>query len=250
MLILFLFIIGNCFAVTRPASVLLGEFMQFQLPDIDDPLGRICSRQSWRYCLQGLSISSKESNRSGQWTDVPAFLQLITNNNFWLKHNWFSLEPDRHPGACCGSQAAWYQSMGQSKGLSPEEYLNRLTDYSLKDKNLVYIRSRYDHNRHTNVVLSVGFGKGNLSISGTHSPQHNYTIIRKIRTSLSLMYHPLTESQFEVPSESPGSVLTFKIFKTFFICPENPEICRQEQLPNNLGSRIFDIGRKGFGQIY
>ena len=101
--------------------------------------------------------------------------------------------------------------------------------------------------RQTNVIVSVGFGKGKLSIFGSSRPEHNYSIVRKFSTSLSLVYHPLTESVWRIPNKNPGEVLTFDFFKFNFICQEHPELCI-DLLPKNFWNSSMDLGRKGLGQ--
>ena len=124
---------------------------------------------------------------------------------------------DRYNGGCCTYQTKTYLKYGQARGLSPQDYMERLTNFDSTDKRLVHVNSVYVPELCLNVINKLSFGRGTLLFTGgqmgtpfgiyIHSDQkwHIFDYVR-IRT-----------------------YLTFQWFKQNVVCTERPLICMRSQ---------------------
>ena len=77
---------------------------------------------------------------------------------FHKKHNYYVIQEQ-----CCRGQFYHYFNNGFKFALmTPEEYFEKLTDYSEKSKYLNYLASYYDSECEVNIITKIGFGKGSL----------------------------------------------------------------------------------------
>ncbi|XP_075242041.1 uncharacterized protein LOC142336936 isoform X2 [Convolutriloba macropyga] len=115
------------------------ESLIFQLPHKYDRFGRRCSSFSDFFCLHGYWYREKQSNRTKKTksSDLERFRDLVKFNDTWKAFNWFSFR-----GAPFYSQVRQYWKHGWKYGVSPEEYLSRVTDFSAKGKILNSIKVR------------------------------------------------------------------------------------------------------------
>ncbi|XP_075256005.1 uncharacterized protein LOC142348517 [Convolutriloba macropyga] len=125
-----------------------------------------CLHFSTRFCLLGYLLYSKRTPRPPRREDFNNFARLIYP--YYLKLNFFSFSSQYFPehAACCRAQSGTYLDFGQKYGLSPKMYLDRLLDFSSKNKHLNLVKATYDRNLCVNVISMVGFGQGNLEIIG------------------------------------------------------------------------------------
>ena len=73
------------------------------------------------------------------------------------KHNFFVIRD-----GCCFGQFVWYFNFGFREALlTPSEYFEQLTDYS-EDKQLNYLVTYYNIDCEANIIVKIGFGKGQL----------------------------------------------------------------------------------------
>ncbi|XP_075240289.1 uncharacterized protein LOC142335846 [Convolutriloba macropyga] len=114
------------------------ETLLFTLPDTIDHNGIRCSAFSDYYCLHGYFCQSKQSDRAPQWSDSAVMTALLESNETWKKINWFDF--GYKTDDCCKSQVNQYEMHGQKFGLSPLEYLDKMTHYNANDKNLNQIK--------------------------------------------------------------------------------------------------------------
>ncbi|XP_075242039.1 uncharacterized protein LOC142336935 [Convolutriloba macropyga] len=213
------------------------ESIQFQLIDNYDLLGKLCSSFSNFFCLHGYWFETRQSNRKPQWFDIPKF--AIMANDTWQSINWFTFMTRKNgknlrvssiksEGVCCFSQIRQYEKHGQAFGLSPEDYMAKITNFSTPGKNLNRLRVRYDCETDLNIILELGFGVGRLKI-------HFYSPI-KSNTSFAIIprFDPKTtpnqlrknlKPMYTFPFTDPGNHLTFDFFKKTFVCRAQPWIC-------------------------
>ncbi|XP_075257939.1 uncharacterized protein LOC142349956 [Convolutriloba macropyga] len=188
------------------------ESLDFVLPDHKEELGRKCLQYSLYFCVMRYWIQGKQSERSPEETDVETFKEMVLP--VFKEINWYSFQQnDKTSGGCCGLQSTKYIELGQHKGVSPAEYIRKITDFSSDTKQLVFIKVRHEPDMCMNVVTQVGFGKGTLKKLGV-KPATHYLI------------PPLGRSKVHIIlANDLTKVLTFSWFKTQVICHEKPWMC-------------------------
>ncbi|XP_063723574.1 uncharacterized protein LOC134851427 [Symsagittifera roscoffensis] len=70
-----------------------------------------------------------------------------------------------------------YWRQGMKKGLSPENYIKKLTDMTEKGKQLNWIKADFNETSCLNVISQVGFGQGALRIEGNFRRSLDYLLV-------------------------------------------------------------------------
>ncbi|XP_063710853.1 uncharacterized protein LOC134839282 [Symsagittifera roscoffensis] len=167
------------------------------------------------FCLMRFWLGVRQSSRIGQSDDGHQFEQLI--RPYYSELNWYSYREDEEDG-CCSYQVTTYLQYGQRFGLSPEEYFNKVYNMGVvEDKQLVYLKARWNQFFCMNIIEQVGFGRGVLRIVGVNGQ----------RARSKFMMPPLGEADgfFKFPAEHLQSRLTFEWFLYNVICEEKSWLC-------------------------
>ncbi|XP_075247495.1 uncharacterized protein LOC142340687 [Convolutriloba macropyga] len=201
----------------------------FQIPTSQeqDETGYICSKFSFHFCLIGYFGRPKNPKarvNARRDSDLLDFWELI--GPIHRKINWFSFS--QHYGAefgkCCRYQGNTYLLFGYDNGLSPQQYYNRVTDFSATTltssghslKRLNIIKAYYDPKICANIIVRLGFGQGELHLSGsvTHTP---------------FIFPPHGNEENIVFFSYAGirNELTFDWFKKHVVCVAQSWICRE-----------------------
>ncbi|XP_075239264.1 uncharacterized protein LOC142334824, partial [Convolutriloba macropyga] len=189
--------------------------------------GPPCRRQSQYYCLDGyhtlLPINGGYTRFSNGLLDREASKAWFT---ILIKAQWHTLNMinPHKPQECCGYQLGKYMIYGLAhKQMSPDKYMDRLSNYDDEDRPLNLIAAMYVPSFCQNMILEVGFGPGNFRrshhpnvregapylLAGMELGQIGIPFIM----SVSFDYHNVTEE------------LTFHWFKHNIMCKEKPWIC-------------------------
>ncbi|XP_063724193.1 uncharacterized protein LOC134851852 [Symsagittifera roscoffensis] len=212
------------------------ESLVFRLPADNTFYGRKCKQHSRFYCLDKyetqfqplLQFSGTPDRQDRQQTEEET-LEVASEFEQLLRDKWskINMVDQFRPSHCCDGQTGKYLFHGFSNlGMTPEQYMFKLTDYSEDNKPLNFISSFYVPTMCRNVVMAVGFGPGGLLREMNHDngvaesapyliPGHEF--------------HPSVAIP-NIPSISfdyfdPGSQLTFQWFKTHIMCKDQHWIC-------------------------
>ncbi|XP_063729186.1 uncharacterized protein LOC134856828 [Symsagittifera roscoffensis] len=190
--------------------------MEFVLPHSQTTHGELCAHYSQFYCFVNLKIDLAQSRRKGKDSDKNRFKELV--RPLYKQLNWFSLSyTDRDSEGCCTRQRVLYEVNGQRKGLSPEKYLEKVSDFRGYNKRLIYIKTRYEPLICKNIITGLGFGQtftGFISILGDHHAEFGY------------LFPSGDQIIREFKSENIEDILTFDWFKWNIMCEEQPWICQ------------------------
>ncbi|XP_075262679.1 uncharacterized protein LOC142354302 [Convolutriloba macropyga] len=161
------FIICFCFPLALE-STYIGNWgsLVFAIPNQFTELGRICANQSSHYCLscyRTLYSNEKviENDEFPEYdSDVPpkGLIQEFENKilALWNRINFFSTISFVN---CCKDQANKYVVYGYlNSKMSPDAYLEKLTDYKDEEMRINYIGVHYDPSRCWYVITELGFG--------------------------------------------------------------------------------------------
>merc|ERR1712004_167556 len=119
--------------------------------------------------MGGLLVEERQSNRFPHLEDYREFHELI--GELYRVLNWFSLKKmySFETGGCCNEQSDMYKNFGQKNGLSPRAYLmHAMNFYSDSSRKLNFIEVEYDSELCLNIVLMVGFGSGDMTVTGDY----------------------------------------------------------------------------------
>ena len=106
--------------------------------------------------------------------------------------------------------------------LTPEEYIERLIDYSEDNKDLNTIMAFYMPTCNVNVITKLGFGIGELK-------RLNHPGDERLQLSgAPYMIKVGSEWSPTIPFSNPEDFVTFRWFKQNFICRVQPWICMSE----------------------
>ncbi|XP_075247714.1 uncharacterized protein LOC142340857 isoform X2 [Convolutriloba macropyga] len=126
-------------------------------------------------------------------------------------------------GGCCQYQCDNYLVHGYERlFLTPQEYIDKLTDYSEENKTLNLIEAYFsvNCNHRRNIITKIGFGKGELVRTNYpfgHKPQ---------RFGYPYLLSSSDDSvAYWFPYRNPGSQLTYWFFKNNVLCTDQPWIC-------------------------
>merc|ERR1712150_214174 len=123
-------------------------------------------------------------------------------------------------GGCCHYQSEKYFYRGLSYGFSPDDYMNKLLNFTVQGKHLQFIKAHYDSFFCLNVINSLTFGN-------TLPATSNITILGGKR-GRDYMIPPngLPPYQIDVFSHLHlNNTLTFFYFKYNIMCRDQPWIC-------------------------
>ena len=212
----------------------------------------VCRTKSSYYCLVSFEVQTGLSN--------PAFelrmgnnlnpLGEISNRQKRLKkfaveecdsafraafqlHNYYVLRED-----CCQGQCIYYFSYGFKEALiTPTEYFAKITDYSEENKHLNYLLSYYDCECEVNIITKIGFGSGSLKHEQQRSDMHEEPQGKPYQLKVGQGWSP------KIPYDNPGYFLTFRWFKHYVMCPDQPWICREPNQSSNTNwwTRFFNF---------
>ncbi|XP_063728184.1 uncharacterized protein LOC134855576 [Symsagittifera roscoffensis] len=213
-LCLLMFGSGSFGSILVPSS-LDWESMLFIIPSdySSDVRSHLCHKYSTRFCFMGKVINAIKSERSEEDDDYFNFIELISR--VYRHINWFSISYVfvREEGTCCLSQLGSYRKFGMERGLSPDSYMNEVTDFSSRNKKLNFIKAHFNRNLCVNLISEVGFGTGELVIFGEY---HNAFFL--LNEGNNKMFHFF-------PYNNIKDQLTFEWFKLNIMCDEQPWIC-------------------------
>ncbi|XP_075255892.1 uncharacterized protein LOC142348419 [Convolutriloba macropyga] len=191
------------------------ESLEFILPDTENKLGKRCHDFSGFFCLRKYYITARVSPRVFHWSDTMRMHKLASQ--VFFNYNWFSLDPKDEDHGCCYSQIKTYMSYGQPFGLSPDQYVARMTDLTSSTyRRLNTVRLRYDWLKCLNIIERIGFGDGNIVKLEGGFPNR----------SIALPPNP-TGDLFVFRSDAIDKEMTFDWFKKNIMCPDQPWICMQ-----------------------
>ncbi|XP_075255361.1 uncharacterized protein LOC142348081 [Convolutriloba macropyga] len=178
-------------------------------------LARECAQYSRRYCFMGRLITKKQTEREPEDLDMFNFVRSLFK--VYKDINWFSFSNQRpqERGTCCHNQFAVYRYFGQSNGLSPDEYLDSVMDFSPEGKNLNFIKAIFDRHFCANVITMLGFGPGPMKRIGViHDAIY---LLNPNDSGLAFFFH----------QDKIRETVTFDWFKKHIICQENRWICQK-----------------------
>ena len=193
---------------------------------------QLCRKFSRIYCLNGfettedlpepafLSIMNSENNgnmpyhyywleKSAYRTSQSQFMSMYTAHNFFTDH-----------GGCCFGQFHFYFVSGYRRMLiTPNQYIEKITNYSDKNKQLNAIWAFFEPECNVNVITKLGFGSGELKRFDHGLSFHSGREGTPYQLRIGENWSP------EVSYENPDHFITFRWFKLNVICLEQPWIC-------------------------
>ncbi|XP_075243959.1 uncharacterized protein LOC142338198 [Convolutriloba macropyga] len=163
----------------------------------------------------GFAIIGTYGDREPQQNDTQVFKHLI--HKAYKSVNWYSFKPqDQKNDGCCTHQTAMYIQNGQRRGLSPEEYYNKIFGFQIIDaKKLVLIKARWNRQLCANIVTQLGFGKGELKVVAKRGLNSNFAF-------------PPIAGNYDVPVFIGATIqtrLSFTWFLVHVVCVEKPDLC-------------------------
>ncbi|XP_075258783.1 uncharacterized protein LOC142350726 isoform X2 [Convolutriloba macropyga] len=187
--------------------------LEFQLTTGNSNESQKCSQFSRYYCL--LAWHSEFSfERLPRRTDEFVMYSLARAN--FKKLNWFDLYRD-NTDDCCDFQLSIYKLNGQLHGISPREYMKKMSDFGQENKHLNYIKADYDSSNCVNVIERLGFGSDvDVILDGD------------IRIGVALiLVQPTDVTDASIHLFMPDFLpIKFDWFKQNFICMDHPAYCR------------------------
>ena len=213
-----------------------------------------CQKMSNFYCLSGFVTEIYHENfytaieyQIGSRFDMaPTFLKLSTLRQQALKkseavfmpmfknHNFYTVNE-----GCCERQFNSYYSYGfLSSNLTPDQYVEKLTDYSEKHKSLNLLWSFYSKTCDVNIITKLGFGTGKLKRTHRKSGLREVAFNRPYRLKIGSEWTP------DIPYENPQKFLTFNWFKINVVCRDQQWICRRYQRKQNATSSTANDNKK------
>ncbi|XP_075241835.1 uncharacterized protein LOC142336796 isoform X2 [Convolutriloba macropyga] len=194
------------------------DTLQFTLPDTIDENGVKCSKFSQFYCLNGYFINSKKPFRNIQPSDLRMVKAVLKTENFWDKINWFDFREKSN--SCCEAQLMQYE-MYARKSVSPYMYFEKLTNFNCSEKSLNRVKARFSEELCMNVITLVGYGTGNIRISGDYKNNTDFLLVQ--RMPLENFANDLRV--YRVASQNLAKDFNFNFFRNNFICKAQPWMC-------------------------
>ncbi|XP_063729276.1 uncharacterized protein LOC134856914 [Symsagittifera roscoffensis] len=215
------------------------EYLAFLFPDPNDSLGLTCLQRSNWFCLTGYWQNFKLSDRQPLSNDTSEFIKWV--EPAYEQINWFSFKPeDAEKGGCCTYQVNMYMEQGQKNGLSPREYAEKTLQFSdYGEKNLAYVKSRWNDKLCANVISQVGFGYGSLKLVGGKGLTKKFVL------------PPLggSKSMYLIHGATLKRNLSFSYVMTFIVCKAKPELCpddfENEIAESSSGQRVIQMNKRG-----
>ncbi|XP_063715588.1 uncharacterized protein LOC134842968 [Symsagittifera roscoffensis] len=174
---------------------------------------RICNHLRKNYCLLGYDYQVNHGTAllNSERIDRIVFEDLIRRE--YNKINWFSLNSNE---SCCRFQSDIYINIGHKKGLFPISYYVRVTDFSRHNKRLNFLKIQNIKEKCLNVILQIGYGTGDLMVTGTIDSSVPLVLPLMARRGLYTMSIEAIKSR---------TVLSYGWFRTVVICADQPWIC-------------------------
>ncbi|XP_075264719.1 uncharacterized protein LOC142356806 isoform X2 [Convolutriloba macropyga] len=194
--------------------------------------GRPCRAHSQYYCLDAYLTPHPHPGRRferGDFTNrellepaaTKAWFQVLILKN-WRRINM--IDP-RNPKNCCGHQVDKYIINGLlHKQIAPDEYMDKLMDYSEHNKTLNFISATYLPSVCQNVILEVGFGTGNLRRAHHGSVVEGAPYVMAGRELGDVGIRQIDSKIFDYHNIT--NELTFHWFKHDIMCRDHPWICK------------------------
>ncbi|XP_075259456.1 uncharacterized protein LOC142351212 [Convolutriloba macropyga] len=205
-----------------------------------------CAFHSNFYCLDAYRTRNPFRNGTEEFTPTYEVVSVQTWFTILIRENWRQINMINfdQPRNCCEEQLRKFLVFGyHNKGMNPEEYMRKLTDYEDEDKPLNFIAAVGSLDRCENIIMEVGFGPGNFRRS------HHKTVTEGIPYVLAGRQHDdfgnkfLDSRAFEY--ENPGRQLTFHWFKHNIMCRDHPWICGSEKTKQKSTSNINEGNSSG-----
>ncbi|XP_075258906.1 uncharacterized protein LOC142350830 [Convolutriloba macropyga] len=193
------------------------ERTTFQLAGSGDISAEQCAKYSDYYCLNNWETEENRT-RAASSNDFRELKELAEANYRWL--NWYNINSVADNDACCHYQLQQYWIQGQLKGFSPQEFLDKMSDFNSHNKHLNYVVARYNSSLCVNVIYRLGYGSPTQIISSRSGIIHNerpFIIVpSQVGDTVALIHTPFHDLR---------EVLNFDWFKENYICRDHPEIC-------------------------
>ncbi|XP_075262768.1 uncharacterized protein LOC142354377 isoform X2 [Convolutriloba macropyga] len=138
----------------------------FLIPNQLTDLGRKCATKSSHYCLDCYRTFHSKAEDGDYETNIDYDASFPTQEivtefgvkvaEIYEKINFFS---DLMSENCCEDQTAKYILHGyMNRNMTPDDYLDKLTDYTDEHLGINFIGVHYDEERCLNVITEIGFG--------------------------------------------------------------------------------------------
>ncbi|XP_063725429.1 uncharacterized protein LOC134853375, partial [Symsagittifera roscoffensis] len=131
------------------------DSVEFILTDPKTKQGAECRNLNIYFCMRRFVTTDVNISRVAQWNDSTEF-EILSRYNY-RSINWYSFD-ESEPTACCKFQIRTYELFGQDYGMSPQDYMNKMTDFSSDGKRLRNVKVRYDDYLCANVILGISYG--------------------------------------------------------------------------------------------
>ncbi|XP_075265056.1 uncharacterized protein LOC142357296, partial [Convolutriloba macropyga] len=194
------------------------ESLVFLLTTPLGPFGTLCSNYSNFYCLESYQTTLVGQPDLGLTPAMMAqwFYDLIETR--WRTINMISKQEGED---CCEGQTAMYVQYGlRNMAWSPDEYLEKLMDYSNHSMTLNYIQGRYYGPVCANIITEVGFGPGPIRRAADYEDREKpYILISREHNNDEPTN--LWSKQFDYDTPQ----MTFGWFKEQIMCREKPWLC-------------------------
>ncbi|XP_063728268.1 uncharacterized protein LOC134855635 [Symsagittifera roscoffensis] len=189
------------------------ESFEFILPDPKSEKGAECRNLNIYFCMTRFVTSSVNSSRVALWNDTIE-IEVLSRYNY-RSINWYSFDESENT-ACCKFQIRTYEMFGQDHGISPQDYMNKMTDFSSDGKLLRHLKVRYDDYLCANVIIGISYGtiRHKITVFGGH-PDATFIV------PLPYVGHHVITFERSLLKDT----LTFDWFKLNVFCPGQPWIC-------------------------
>ncbi|XP_063729049.1 uncharacterized protein LOC134856706 [Symsagittifera roscoffensis] len=187
---------------------------QFVLPNFLSFFGLRCRQMNQMFCLSGVYFGlDRVSDRLPRESDLRV-IEMAVRPSYKLI-NWYPFLRQNPSDICCSFQKYIYQTQGQEKGVSPEEYLDLLFDfYAPEDKQVNWIQATYISKLCYNVITEIGFGPGQLKMSGEFYLNEQFVL--PVEKGMGIL---------KIPGNDIRGAITFRWFRKHIICESQPWIC-------------------------
>ncbi|XP_063720355.1 uncharacterized protein LOC134846874 [Symsagittifera roscoffensis] len=193
------------------------QSLEFIIPHQSSNLGNFCLSLEKSFCLLGFHYRTRRGRAfNARISRMEAARFNIMINPIYQRLHFFNFA-DNNFGGCCGFQVKQYVDEGMSKGLTAQEYYNKLTDFAITPlKPLNWIKAKFEEGLCMNVIIQVGFGEGDLRFGGSFSDHFDFALPYKYgRQRLTVSLQQLQQN-----------LITFQWFKSHYICRDQPWLCQ------------------------
>ncbi|XP_063712940.1 uncharacterized protein LOC134841090 [Symsagittifera roscoffensis] len=213
------------------------ESLIFTIPNAVTPTGRSCAHFNGFYCLEAYATDEgwdDEENEMSAWERERLKIQFTSLTAPMFRSINFFVNPTTIAN-CCDRQNHIYIKHGLKRlQLSPEQYLDKLTDYRDQGKHLNYIKAKYSSLCNVNFILEIGFGRGHFKVDSSFPTQ----------AMSPFMFPMFTDVPTQFNYGNPGDRLTFRWFKHHIMCRGQPWICQVERRARAVVRSDFRVIRR------